>query len=792
MVITLAVPEALQYAIMGQDKERASLRDLIHPTTSPIVCASASMLRLGRHFHGGEDSPWFLIDLLGGDLNDAKLRLSARRSVLQLAAGLQEVFELRLSQPPYRLGWLCIDGVSRVQKEQVVADFFAEPSACQSYMCRRLREMYPTEGAFLDGAPLALQTWLRCTPTAIDFSERAHAQMRHDIRSAGPASSFEAAAARCLCREFAAEHVRRGGKDPALIDLKDMVTASPQSGLQQLAELNGGGGKRRNIGGNGFFEFHNVRMHTHKMLVAPQRPLTKDELQSIEISIGEAWGAMDVETQRLWLARHRSGGQRAIQDQAAAALVDHEGQQFLGLWNSSRDRNFIVEPGALPDFATHRVDRHKLASSSPVVDAPPRCARATSDWGSLFSCKGLKKNVCRIHGMNDVCQRAMNGMTGLINSWVDRLPADARASATELIAFESRAHTGDDAGQMLVIQLLVTTCGKPKCQMFADCGLSIAGSHPLRFHPARPPPYRISVLDRVSRMGGPAREIAISTSDEVAQYLLSLSSDWTLRPLEYDLPEGEDLLAMVVRRHLDAFEKPVSAPRRSSKPKHVYPSVFDLGDPFEYGRGLFQNVPVVDPPPQHTDVREHAADVSDSEHSGMSDHVMLHVDQDFAEDVEDEIGEDIAMPDCHTEDGSIDPNCSSEAEPEEESEEDRRVRAISTAEITNPMGYVKSAVSPWDGVTNVGRITTWPVEMPMERRNVGIRCYMHSNCSITRTRKRFDDEAILKWLFSVAPVPAGSSAAVKAAARASHLEAALVMLPKANAGGAGAPMPAGS
>eukprot|EP00959_Pyramimonas_sp_CCMP1952_P129306 2703817-Pyramimonas_sp.AAC.1 len=76
---------------MGQDKERASLRDLIHPTTSPIVCASASMLRLGRHFHGGEDSPWFLIDLLGGDLNDAKLRLSARRSVLQLAAGLQEV-----------------------------------------------------------------------------------------------------------------------------------------------------------------------------------------------------------------------------------------------------------------------------------------------------------------------------------------------------------------------------------------------------------------------------------------------------------------------------------------------------------------------------------------------------------------------------------------------------------------------------------------------------------------------------------------------------------------------------
>eukprot|EP00959_Pyramimonas_sp_CCMP1952_P137803 2884709-Pyramimonas_sp.AAC.1 len=90
----------------------------------------------------------------------------------------------------------------------------------------------------------------------------------------------------------------------------------------------------------------------------------------------------------------------------------------------------------------------------------------------------------------------MNGLTGLINSWVDRLSADARASATELIAFESRAHTGDDAGQMLVIQLLVTTCGKPKCQMFADCGLSIAGSHPLRFHPARPPPYRISVLDR--------------------------------------------------------------------------------------------------------------------------------------------------------------------------------------------------------------------------------------------------------------------------------------------------------
>ena len=42
---------------------------------------------------------------------DAAVRMEARRSILQLSAGLDDVFGLRLSQPPDWLLWMQFEGI---------------------------------------------------------------------------------------------------------------------------------------------------------------------------------------------------------------------------------------------------------------------------------------------------------------------------------------------------------------------------------------------------------------------------------------------------------------------------------------------------------------------------------------------------------------------------------------------------------------------------------------------------------------------------------------------------------
>jgi hypothetical protein len=144
MTVTLAPVEALQYALLGHRRNRASLSDLVHPTRSPIAIASGELLDLAIRFEDDRTSKWQLLSLLGGDLGNAEVRRASRKHLLQLSAGLTEIFELRLSQAPYRLAWLAYDEIQTEAKREIAKEFIAGPTDCASYWCRQLKVLCPT------------------------------------------------------------------------------------------------------------------------------------------------------------------------------------------------------------------------------------------------------------------------------------------------------------------------------------------------------------------------------------------------------------------------------------------------------------------------------------------------------------------------------------------------------------------------------------------------------------------------------------------------------------------------
>ena len=106
---------------------------------------------------------------------------------------------------------------------------------------------------------------------------------------------------------------------------------------------------------------------------------------------------------------------------------------------------------------------------------------------------------------------------------------------------------------------------------------------------------------------------------------------------------------------------------------------------------------------------------------------------------------------------------------------------IASARVSG-MGYVSCPVEPMNRIVNVGRITTFPANKPLAQRSVAVKCYLHSNCSVTRLRSRFEDHHLLRWLFAGECLPHGASAAQRAAAGTRHKALSNELLTRAAAG----------
>ena len=85
------------------------------------------------------------------------------------------------------------------------------------------------------------------------------------------------------------------------------------------------------------------------------------------------------------------------------------------------------------------------------------------------------------------------------------------------------------------------------------------------------------------------------------------------------------------------------------------------------------------------------------------------------------------------------------------------------------MGYVTCDVGRWSAYTVIGRITEWPRERPEHLRNVSMRCYVHSRCSLAKVRGAVTNRDLLEWLFAAEPPPHGRvPASVMADLRQAH------------------------
>jgi len=108
-VVGSGLVELLQYQLLGHERRRVSLVALCHPVRSPLIVCQNGLAKLATAFHARPGSPWSLVHLVGGKLDDASVRLAARRYILNMAAGLTRIFALRLSHGVYRLAWLTFD-----------------------------------------------------------------------------------------------------------------------------------------------------------------------------------------------------------------------------------------------------------------------------------------------------------------------------------------------------------------------------------------------------------------------------------------------------------------------------------------------------------------------------------------------------------------------------------------------------------------------------------------------------------------------------------------------------------
>ena len=406
MIVCFGPLDQVLYSILGHDRSRVTLLELCDPYQSAVCKALHHLCRVLSCW-GPDVEEWFLLSILGVDFSCLEMRLCARTQLLQLHCGVFDHFELRFSRPPYSLSKLCRADVDPAVIEATVKSFMAERLECLPLMCQRLRTLCPNEAALFSKAPDVIRAWGRCTMTAIDLSERSHAQMRVDVQSPGRARSSTASSNRVFCRQVLASHMNRGGRDITKLDMALLNSASSaasaQPPLQHVDEHDaqhgeGSAHRKQQHPGSAMLRFQNVKLKSWKRLHAPHRPVSTEERNAVFGFAKVEWHVIqqDPEQHASWLLLNRA----EFAKKSLPALVDAPRvEQFGGLWGCSQDCKFIVPVPIMIEQGIHRVaSEHgkvwndpSLAVNSPLVD---RVSTVGQD-SCVFGCYSAKKNFCR-------------------------------------------------------------------------------------------------------------------------------------------------------------------------------------------------------------------------------------------------------------------------------------------------------------------------------------------------------------------------------------------------------------
>lgn len=787
LTLTLsAIADGVLYAILGHNRKRKNLLDLCDPVHSDLLKAMRKLYDLLVAFRPDVDS-WFLLQILGVDFTARDLMLQARSQVLLLHCGLFDHFELRMSRPPYSLAPLATETLSRTEKREIATQFFEERFECLPLMCQRLRQLFPSVGAFVHGVPAILQSWGLSTMTAVDFSERAHAQIRVDMQSHGPGKRFTATANRHLCREAKAAHVALGGRDIGDASVALAVACARPATEKEMQR------KPSAHPGNPQLQFQNMKVKAFKQLHAPTRSLTPQEQESTKASAAKEWAAIRQDTTQLAQWTMLNNANAMLKRTPALQGAQPQQKQFEGLWGRSSRPEFLVSPQDLvakgmgaktPTYTEMYEDpRDVVRHPVPRRDGPPGALPA------VLGCFASKKNVCRQHGTNRAAVADLDYYCRTLSAWTDSLEKKTIKDCSHLLwlhdaqaaepSVQGSASSMGKLGDRDAIVLLVDARFKPKMQYYLPCSVVVDEQPQERFRiPAFP--FMASLSHGRSRMRGDGEVLRMVTSDELCRDLLRHSATWKLFPLQWEFVPG-NLLWMKVLSAGPEFLPPT---RQRCRPAAVrassLPPELSLGDPFAHGAAQC---------PGEAPGQEALEDLSaavfawneepDDASSGDDDEPLDLEGGMWGEEEEEAAG----APEGHAESSELPPVPKDEdgtdvlegvddvaAEPQTGSiaAAPTPAEAAAVARV-QAAGYVTCILAPWSDMTHVGRITTWPDDRPVAQRSVGCRCYQHPRCSVSKARSKVSDELLLRWLFSGEIPGSEATPAQKAAMRESHM-----------------------
>ena len=104
-----AGPASIRNVGAGPKRKRETLLGMIDPRRSPLARCESNVWGLLRFWSDGE-AQWRLLDCVGVDFHCAETKMKFRGLIIGVAAGLDEVFSVRLALPMYRLLHLAMEG----------------------------------------------------------------------------------------------------------------------------------------------------------------------------------------------------------------------------------------------------------------------------------------------------------------------------------------------------------------------------------------------------------------------------------------------------------------------------------------------------------------------------------------------------------------------------------------------------------------------------------------------------------------------------------------------------------
>ena len=169
---------------------------------------------------------------------------------------------------------------------------------------------------------------------------RSHASMRLEFRSSGSGKNGTACANRLLVQQAATQHECRWGS-PLSVSRKEQQQGQPTK-------------RSRKLGGNAFLEFRNQAIKTAKRLMAPDRALTTEELDTIQKQASDEWSQLTNDEVQEWKDIHVA---HTLERKANAAapisdLVTEKPEDALpidNLWGHREGADCLVPTQAIID-----------------------------------------------------------------------------------------------------------------------------------------------------------------------------------------------------------------------------------------------------------------------------------------------------------------------------------------------------------------------------------------------------------------------------------------------------------